>query len=406
MTGRDIWMNGDIEGVQASAIEVVLVSSGHSALDHRVFDKEAVTLAKYFSRVRVVATHGSDDQRGTVAITGLPASKSRLDRFFLRPLRCLLAARGSGMRVLILHDAELLWWVPALKLLTGWRIIYDVHEDFSQLMLRRDWIPGPLRLPVSRSLEWLEKGCSRFCDGVIGVTDVLVDRFGHQRRIALYNLPSFAFIEEAGSQSRPISERQYDLVHLGTLSRERLEFLKAVLASLFTKKPGARVLLIGISGEHEKLLCAGFPAEQLNIIGKIKYQDVSPLLGDCRIGINIHPVLYPHLRCAVPVKAFEYMAAGCNVVTSFLPELHRLLGGEGTDHVRTIYAADAGRFADEVIRLLDNPEVMENHQQALMRLVRAQWNWESTEEKLVEFVLKVIAGKEPRTDGEVSDRQR
>lgn len=406
MTGRDIWMHGDMEGVQASAIEVVLVSSGHSALDHRVFDKEAVTLAKYFPRVRVVATHGGDDRRGMVAITGLPASKSRLDRFFLRPLRCLLAARGSGTRVLILHDAELLWWVPIVKLFTGWRVIYDVHEDFSQLMLRRDWIPSPLRPSVSRGLEWLEKGCSRFCDGVIGVTDVLVDRFGHQRRIALYNLPSFAFIEEAGMQSRPLPERLYDLVHLGTLSRERLEFLKAVLASLFAKKPDARVLLIGISGEHEKLLRADFPAEQLTIIGKVKYQDVSPLLGDCRIGINIHPVLYPHLRCAVPVKVFEYMAAGCNVVTSFLPELHRLLGNEGTDHVRTVYAADAERFADEVLRLLENPQVMEGHQQALMRLVRAQWNWESTEEKLVEFVLKVIGGKESGVNGETTDRQR
>ena len=399
MTGRDIWMNGDMEGVQASAVEVVLVSSGHSALDHRVFDKEAVTLAKYFPRVRVVATHGSDDRRGPVEITGLPASKSRLDRFFLRPLRCLLAARGAGTRVLILHDAELLWWVPIVKLFTGWRVIYDVHEDFSQLMLRRDWIPGLLRQPVSRGLEWLEKGCSRCCDGVIGVTDVLVDRFNHKRRVALYNLPSFAFIEEAGVQSRPLAERLYDLVHLGTLSRERLEFLKAVLAELFARKPDARVLLIGINGEHEKLLRAEFTPEQVTIIGKIKYQDVSPLIGDCRIGINIHPVLYPHLRCAVPVKVFEYMAAGCNVVTSFLPELHRLLGSEGADHVRTVYAADAGLFTDEVLRLLENPAVMQEHQQALMRLLRAQWNWESTEDRLVEFVLKVIGGKEPREEG-------
>lgn len=390
MTGRDIWLSGNMEAIQSLAVEVVLVSSGHTALDSRVYDKEAVTLAKSFPRVRVVATHDGDDQRGKVAITGLPASKSRLDRFFLRPLRCLLAARGKGMRVLILHDAELLWWVPLVRLFTGWRIIYDVHEDFSQLMLRRDWIPPVLRPLVSRGLEWLEKGCSRLCDGVIGVTDVLVDRFGHQRRIALYNLPSYAFIEQAAAQSLPLPERQYDLVHLGTLSRERLEFLKAVLASLFARKPDARVLLIGISGEHEKLLRAEFSADQVTIMGKVKYQEVSALLGNCRIGINIHPVLYPHLRCAVPVKVFEYMAAGCNVVTSFLPELHRLLGNEGDDHVRTVYAADAELFAEEVIRLLENPAVMEAHQQALMRLVRAQWNWESSEERLVEFVMNVI----------------
>jgi glycosyltransferase involved in cell wall biosynthesis len=406
MTGRELWLNEALEGQLASGVEVVLVSSGHSALDHRVFDKEAVTLAKYFPRVRVVATHAGDDRRGNVAITGLPASKSRLERFLLRPFRCLLAARGAGLRVLILHDAELLWWVPVLKLLTGWRIIYDVHEDFSQLMLRRDWIPAPLRRPVSQALELLEKGCSRLCDGVIGVTDVLVDKFDHRRHIALYNLPSFAFIEEAGKQARPLAEREYDLVHLGTLSQERLEFLKAVLVSLFAHKPDASVLLIGIHPEHEKTLRAVFPAERVTILRQVGYQEVSRLLGGCRIGMNIHPVLYPHLRCAVPVKVFEYMAAGCNVVTSYLPELHRLLGDEGMGQVTTIYTPDADRFAAEILRLLNSEELMKLHQAALSRLVRARWNWESTEEKLVEFVLNVISRKEPRGDGEVSYRQR
>jgi len=403
MTGRELWVSEGLEGQLLSGVEVVLVSSGHSALDHRVFDKEAVSLAKYFPRVRVVATHVGDDRRGTVAITGLPASKNRLERFLLRPLRCLRAARGSGTRVLILHDAELLWWVPVLKLFTGWRIIYDVHEDFAQLMLRRDWLPAPLRRPVSRGIELLEKGCSRLCDGVIGVTDVLVDKFGHRRRIALYNLPSFAFIQEAAAQGRPLAERQYDLVHLGTLSRERAEFLKAVLAVLFARKPDARALLIGIHQEHEAMLRAAFPAEQVTLLGDVKYQEVGALLGDCRIGVDIHPVLYPHLRCAVPVKVFEYMAAGCNVVTSFLPELHRLLEGEGTEHVMTIYGPDAERFADEILRLLDSPELMARHQEALMRLVRVQWNWECREEKLVELVLNVIGRKEQHGNGEVAD---
>jgi len=406
MTGHEIWLNEGLEGQLASGIEVVLVSSGHSALDHRVFDKEAVTLAKYFPRVRVVATHAGDDRRGRVAITGLPASRSRLDRFLLRPLRCLLAARGEGLRILILHDAELLWWVPVLKLFTGWRVIYDVHEDFSQLMLRREWIPKALRRHVSRALELLEKTCSRLCDGVIGVTDVLADKFDHRRHIALYNLPSVAFIQEAETQSRPLAEREYDLVHLGTLSRERLEFLKAVLAGLFARKPEARVLLIGVTPAHEEKLRAHFPPERVTIMGAVRYQQVGSLLGNCRIGINVHPVLYPHLRCAVPVKVFEYMAAGCNVVTSYLPELHRLLGNEGMQNVMTIYTPDTERFADEVIRLLNSRELMASHQAALMQRVRAQWNWESTEEKLVDFILTVLVRKELRADGEISDRQR
>ena len=124
-------------------IEIVLVSSGHQAIDHRVFDKEAVSLAKHFPRVRVVAGHLADGIVDGVQITALPPCRSRLARFAWRPLQCYLAARGHGKRLLILHDAELLFWAPLVKLLTGWKIIYDVHEDFPQLLLRRRWIPRP-----------------------------------------------------------------------------------------------------------------------------------------------------------------------------------------------------------------------------------------------------------------------
>ena len=80
------------------------------------------------------------------------------------------------------------------------------------------------------------------------------------------------------------------------------------------------------------------------MIGKIAYRKVAELLGNCCIGLDVHPVLYPHLRCAVPVKVFEYMAAGCNVVTSYLPELDGLLGREGNEHVVTISQPSSRAF--------------------------------------------------------------
>ncbi len=386
-------------------VEVVLVSSGHTALDHRVFDKEAVSLARHFPRVRVVAAHPRDEVRDQVSIIGLPAGTHRFDRFLLRPWRCLWAARGPGARVLILHDAELLWLVPLIKLTTGWRVIYDVHEDFAQLLLRRAWIPRKLRRSLSHGVGLVEKAFAACCDGIIGVTEVLVERFAHRPHVALYNLPSGDFIRQAAACAQPLAARRYDLVHLGTLSVERVAFLGEVMRGLFARRPEARVLLIGVRPEHRAAFDA-FPPERVTVLGAVPYADIAGLLADCRIGIDVHPVLYPHLRCAVPVKVFEYMAAGCNVVTSFLPELHRLLSGEGHGHVTTITTADAERFADGVHRLLESPEVMQQHQDALMRLVAAHWNWETEEKKLVRFVTSIITRKEITVDGQVPDCQR
>ncbi|MHB9131102.1 MAG: glycosyltransferase [Armatimonadota bacterium] len=383
--------------------EIVLVSSGHQATDHRVFDKEAVSLAKRFPRVRVVATHPIDETRDQVRITALPPCRSRLQRFLLRPLSCFYAARGTGSRLLILHDAELLLWAPLVKAITGWRIIYDVHEDFAQLILRRRWIPLPLRRSLSSLISFIEKLFSRSCDGVIGVTEVLTNYFSHHRRVAIYNLPSREFIVASAEQAQPIEAREYDIVHLGTLSEERLEYLCEILDGLFRQKPEARILIIGLRPDQLASMTLRYPTEQVAALGKVPYEEIAGHLGNCRIGLDIHPVLYPHLRCAVPVKVFEYMAAGCNVVTSYLPELHRLLGDEGAEHTATIMEPSTTRFTDEIVRLLDSPESLQRHQQVLMPLVSNQWNWEHEAEKLVQFITTITEGKEIVTREQVFD---
>lgn len=376
--------------------EIVLVSSGHPALDQRVFDKEAVSLARVFPRVRVVASHAADELRNGVRITALSPYGSRWSRFLLRPLQGFWAARGREPRILILQDAELLFWAPLVKLFTGWRIIYDAHEDFPQLLLSRTWIPTPFRRVISSLVGTWEKFCARLCDGVTGATGSLIEYFAHQRRLALYNLPSRAFIDEVARQAREPEKRTYDVMHLGTLAEEgRLEFLIAVLDGLLARKPDARGLIIGVRPDQERILRAHYPPERVTVFTKIPYTQVAAYLGDCRVGLNIFPTLHPHLRCAVPVKIFEYMAAGCAIVSSYLPELQRLIGEEGTEHMSIIYTAEVERFVDETARLLNESEAMIRHQAALVHLVRTRWNWDAQAEQLAQFITDIMVKKEP-----------
>lgn len=375
----------------------MLVSSGHDALDHRVFHKEAVSLAQAFPQVRVVAGHPMGEVRDGVKITALAPCRHRLERFLWRPLQVYLAARGPHTRVLILQDAELLPLAPLVRLFTGWRLIYDVHEDFSQLIMRRAWLPIPLRRSMSRLFRMVERLASRACTGITGATEVLTEYFAPLPRVAVHNLPSRGFLAEAEAVAQPTAARAYDLVHLGTLSDERLEFLCVVFSEIFARRPATRALVLGVTPAQENLLRQRFPAQQLTVIGQIDYGQVAAHLGNCRIGLNVHPVLYPHLRCAVPVKVFEYMAAGCNVITSFLPELHRLLGDEGREHVVTISTPDTERFTEETLRLLESPESLARHRAALETLVRARWNWDAEAEKLISFVDTILQGSVPAT---------
>ena len=59
-----------------------------------------------------------------------------------------------------------------------------------------------------------------------------------------------------------IAEREYQVVHLGTLSEERLEFLCAVLAALRQRQPAIRALIVGVREDQVKQLQARLPAEE------------------------------------------------------------------------------------------------------------------------------------------------
>jgi glycosyltransferase involved in cell wall biosynthesis len=292
--------------------------------------------------------------------------------------------------VAILCDAELLPWAPVARAL-GWRVIYDAHEDFSRLMLRRTWIPSGLRGAVGR-LDVVEKTLAASCDGVIAATEALADRFDHAHRLALHNLPTVEFLAQARATALPMEEREFDVVHLGTLSDERLEFLVAVMRCLRERRPQATALVLGVTDGQARRLRAAFPTTALTVIGKVPYARIPRFLGSCRIGLDVHPVLYPHLLCAVPVKVFEYMANGAAVVTSYLPELHRLLGEDGARHVVTVTDGEPDAYARALDGLLSDPAGLAATQAALLRLVAERWNWGAEEDRLVDFVRAIASG--------------
>jgi glycosyltransferase involved in cell wall biosynthesis len=154
-------------------------------------------------------------------------------------------------------------------------------------------------------------------------------------------------------------------------------------------RPSARALVLGVTRQQEKRLRAEFSAASVTAIGKVSYARIPGFLGTCRIGLDIHPILYPHLRVAVPVKVFEYMANGAAVVTSYLPELHRLLGPEGARQVVTVTEPRPGAYAEQLDRLLGDPARLAATQKALLDLVDECWNWSAEGEGLVRFVSAV-----------------
>src|SRR5262249_17113727 len=204
--------------ISLDRVDVVIITSGHDAMDHRVYAKQARSLKQLGANVTIVASR-KVNATTEVPVLAVPRPTSRLARFLWQPWRCLWAARKYRADIIHFHDAEMLAALPLAKL--WWReckFVYDVHDDFANLILIRDWLPRWAKPVVRIVTNIAEKTLALLADAIVAVTPPLAAKFPNRQKTVAYNYVPQAFFEQAAKFSRPARHREFDLVHLGTLN--------------------------------------------------------------------------------------------------------------------------------------------------------------------------------------------
>ncbi len=366
-----------------AGVRVLVLTSGHEALDGRIYAREAKSLYAMGADVTVVGrlTRGA---AGRVRVVPVAPVSSRVARFLLQPWRCVWAARRMKPDIVHFHDAEMLATLPVAKLV--WprsKFVYDVHEDFPNLMLIREWFPRPLRPLVRTVTALVEKGLALLADGVVGVTPPLAEKFGHRHKAVVHNFVPEEFFIRAAQVARPSRQREFDLLHLGTLSSRRALFLAEVLQVFHRLRPQARSMVVGASVEIVDLLKDRLPAG-CALAGTVPYERIVDLLGNARVGLDVHPWPDPHLEVALPVKVCEYMAAGCAVVSSSMPVLDSLLKTAGAEaaSLSLIQGGEPEDYVRAALQWLEAIEAGAEPGQELRRVAERHMNFVSEADKL------------------------
>jgi glycosyltransferase involved in cell wall biosynthesis len=372
-------------------LHVLIVTSGHEAMDHRIYAKQACSLKKFGANVVVVGSLGGSVP-GAVPVLTVPKPASRVKRFLWQPWRCLWAARRLDPDIIHFHDLEMLVTLPLAKL--WWRrakFIYDVHEDFGNLMAIRDWLPARVKPLVRFLTQRVEKSLAWLADAIVGVTPPLTEKFSNENKITAYNYNPREFFERAGKMKREPRSRAFDLVHLGTLNLRRAVFLAEVIRELHRLNPTTRSLVIGVSSDIEKALKARIPDGCL-LLGKTPYQEIPALLGNSRVGLDVHPWLAPHLEVALPVKVCEYMAAGCAVVSSSMPVLDRLLerAGVTAESFTLVKSEEPAVYARAIVAMLEKIASGADPGFKLREIASEHMVWEGEANKIAQLYLQLL----------------
>ena len=377
--------------VRLDKVKVLVITSGHEATDHRVYAKEACSWRHLGATVTIVGhfEHGVPEK---VTSLRIKTPSSRLVRFLWQPWRSLWAARRLNADIIHFHDPEMLvtllvakfWWFRT-------RFVYDVHEDFANLMLVRDWLPSWVKPLVRVLTNTMEKSLASLADAVVGVTPPLTDKFGHSHRIVAYNYPAREFFEQASMARREPQMREFDLVHLGTLNSRRAIFLADTICEFHQLRPKARSLVIGASPAIAKVMKPRVPDRCL-VLAQRSYEEIPALLSNAKIGIDVHPWLGPHLKVALPVKVCEYMAAGCGVVSSSMPVLDQILEETrvGKDEITMIDGGRPSDYAQAVLRLVETIERGDDPGSRLGEYAFKHMVWEKEATKIAQLYLTLL----------------
>lgn len=372
-------------------MKVCILTSAHSALDDRVFHKEAKSLAAAGHEVVVVAPHERDEKRNGVSVIAVRRASNRLTRMGLTVIRVLLKARETKADVFHFHDPEL---IPAGLILRalGKRVIYDIHEYNAEGVLDKAWLPRPTRWAVSRLVEMLDNLAVSRMDGVVVVTDDMAERFlplarGTDRLVTAKNYPSVGMWEEPEGDP----PRENVAIYVGRLTRGRgLEVLIRAGEILQRQSAPVRIRVLGpveFAGVSEAFAnLTEWSGRGVDYAGVVPHENVAEMVTRAKIGLV--PFLWgPTLERALPIKLFEYMAAGVPVVVSDFGVMGRIVRDVGCGVV--VPPGDPQALAAAIGRLIADPSLLAELGARGRAAARKEYNWDSEVRKLLDLYERV-----------------
>ena len=387
---------------------IVHLSSAHPRHDTRIFVKQCRTLASHGHEVILVVADGlGDELRDGVRIVDAGAAHLRRPSVFggrrpgalveRRPsalmgrlARILWTTRRVAARALALdadvyqlHDPELL---PAgLRLRrAGMRVVFDAHEDVPTQLLDKPYLaPVAARLLARLYARYERHACARL-DGLLAATPLIRERLAlcnaHTVDVANYPLPEeFPPHELAPERDW---EARTEVCYVGSISAIR--GIREMVQACALLRSATRLQLAGSFAEpalaRAMALQPGW--SRVDALGYLDRAGVSRVMANSFAGlVTLLPTA--SYRDALPVKMFEYMAAGIPVIASDFPRWRAII--EASDCGLCVDPRDPAAIAAAIDRLAHDPALARRLGANGRRAIEQTYNWRTEAQKLVRF---------------------
>lgn len=366
-------------------VKVCHLTSAHNADDIRIFHKECCTLARAGYEVHLVAPETISDVVNGVHLHGVSnCTGGRLSRMTRTVYSVFKTAVSIDADLYHFHDPELL---PAgfLLKLRGKSVIYDAHEDLPRQLLSKPWIHRFIRKPLSWLFEFFENAVGRKLDAVVTATPHIEVRYNRAgcRALAINNYPK---LDEFDIEESDCTKKERRTVcYVGGIAEIRgiREMVSAVgltdarllLAGSFSP-PTLRDEIIDLEAWKSVVEC-----------GQLDRKALVDVLSRSVAGLVIlHPIL--NYIDSLPIKMFEYMAAGIPVIASNFPLWRDIV--EGNDCGICVDPLSQVEITNAILWVIEHPIESEQMGQNGKRVVKEKYNWEQESTKLISLYNSLL----------------
>jgi glycosyltransferase involved in cell wall biosynthesis len=365
---------------------VIHLTSAHHRHDTRIFIKMCSSLARSDYDVSLIVADGlGSELKNNVSIIDIGFKSSRR---FLRMTKTVVSlfnkAKDLNGDIYHLHDPELMPIGIKLKKL-GKIVIFDAHEDLPNQILGKSYLSKSIRFFLSKVFLYYEYWvCPKF-DAIIAATPFIRDKFLKINPSSI-DINNFPLLGELSNNEEWIN-KQNEIVYVGSISKIR-GIEEAVAALNYTT--GVRLNLAGQFSERVTQTRVKNHSGWLKVneLGFLDRQQVCEVLTKSKAGlVTLHPTI--NYIDALPVKMFEYMAAGIPVIASNFPVWNAII--DDAQCGLCVDPLEPKAIGEAIQYLIDYPEEAEKMGKNGRVAIEEKYNWVIEEKKL----LKIYKGLLP-----------